>query len=290
MDALKHCSESPTPNRNVHACNFSPASTPGDLIGDEAFAKRSFGKCVPKRKLCLGTQFRETLFRQQPCGSDGDLRSLAGAGQRPAQSCGRAIRETSARDRGSRTIYGIPDPRYRIPVDEYLRRCEENLGEYDDMKAMIASGRGFDVEPTNELASNIIHSMVTGTRRVEYVNVRNGGLISSLPGECCVEVPALVDRGGVRPIVVGALPSQCAALNRTFLNVVELTVRAALEERRDLVYQAALLDPAAAATLSIDEIVRVCDELVDAHGELIPAGIRGGSLVAFAVCLRASAI
>ena len=53
-------------------------------------------------------------------------------------------------------------------------------------------------------------------------------------------------------------------------------MRAALEESRDLVYQAALLDPSAAATLSIDEIVRVCDELIGAHGHLIPAGIRGG--------------
>jgi len=166
--------------------------------------------------------------------------------------------------------------RYRIPVDEYLRRCEENLGEYDEMKALIASGRGFGVEPTHELASNIIHSMVTGTRRVEYVNVRNGGLISSLPAECCVEVPALVDRGGVRPIAVGALPSQCAALNRTFLNVVELTVRAVLEERRDLVYQAAYVDPNAAANLTLDQIRSMCDELLEAHSELLPGGLRGG--------------
>ena len=144
------------------------------------------------------------------------------------------------------------------------------------MKALIASGRGFDVEPTHELASNIIHSMVTGTRRVEYVNVRNGGLISSLPGECCVEVPALVDRGGVRPIAVGGLPSQCAALNRTFLNVVELTVRAALEERRDLVYQAAYVDPNAAANLTLDQIRSMCDELLEAHSELLPRGLRGG--------------
>ena len=75
---------------------------------------------------------------------------------------------------------------------------------------------------------------------------------------------------------VGSLPPQLAALSRLYLNVCKLTVRAALEERRDLVYQAALLDPNTAATLSIDEIIRVCDELIDAHGELIPAGIRGG--------------
>ena len=83
-------------------------------------------------------------------------------------------------------------------------------------------------------------------------------------------------QGGVRPIVVGALPSQCAALNRTFLNVVELTVRAALEERRDLVYQAAYVDPNAAANLTLDQIRSMCDELLEAHSELLPRGLRGG--------------
>jgi alpha-galactosidase len=85
-----------------------------------------------------------------------------------------------------------------------------------------------------------------------------------------------VDRAGVRPTRVGSLPPQLAALNRLYLNVCELTVRAALEERRDFVYQAALLDPNTAATLTTEEIVRVCDELIDAHGDLIPGGIRGG--------------
>ena len=86
----------------------------------------------------------------------------------------------------------------------------------------------------------------------------------------------LVDRAGIQPTRVGSLPPQLAALNRLYLNVCELTVRAALEQRRDLVYQAALLDPNTAATLSIDEIVQVCDELIDAHGQLIPEGIRAG--------------
>jgi alpha-galactosidase len=109
-----------------------------------------------------------------------------------------------------------------------------------------------------------------------YGNVRNGGSIGNLPEDCCVEVPCLVDRAGVQPTHVGSLPPQLAALNRLYLNVCELTVRAALEERRDLVYHAALLDPSTAAALPIDEIVLVCDELIGAHGDLIPAGIRGG--------------
>jgi alpha-galactosidase len=107
-----------------------------------------------------------------------------------------------------------------------------------------------------------------------YGNVINRGLIDNLPEGACVEVPCLVDRGGVQPTHVGALPAQCAALNRTFLNVVELTVRAALDAERDHVYQAAMLDPNAAASLDLGTIRTVCDELIAAHGDALPAGIR----------------
>jgi alpha-galactosidase len=163
---------------------------------------------------------------------------------------------------------------FRIEVDEYLRRSEENLLEWERTKERLDGGEELDVEPTSELASEIIHSLETGTPREVYVNVRNAGLIDGLPEDACVEVPSLVDRNGVEPIRMGALPPQCLALNRTFLNVVELTVRAALEGRRNLVYAAALLDPNTGATLSTDQIVALCDDLIEAHGELMPEGIR----------------
>jgi alpha-galactosidase len=164
--------------------------------------------------------------------------------------------------------------RFRVPVGEYLRRSEGNLDAYDELKQQLESGEGIEVEPTRELAWEVIHSIETGTRRVVYGNVRNSGLIENLPLGCCVEVPCLVDRTGVQPVHVGALPPQLAALNRTFLNVVELTVRAALEQRREHVYHAAMLDPNAAATLTLDQLVALCDELIEAHGDLIPEGIR----------------
>jgi alpha-galactosidase len=164
--------------------------------------------------------------------------------------------------------------RFRIPVGDYLRISEDNLDEHADMKARLDNGRGFEIEPTQELASEVIHSIETGTRRVVYGNVPNRGLIENLPAGSCVEVPCLVDRAGMQPLRIGALPAQLAALNRTFLNVVELTVLAALEQRRDHVYQAAMLDPNTAATLTPDQIVSLCDELIEAHGDLIPEGIR----------------
>ncbi len=165
--------------------------------------------------------------------------------------------------------------RFRCEIDEYVRRSEENLREWERTKAALDAGEELEIEPTSELASEIIHSLETGTVREVYTNVRNGGLIEGLPGNACVEVPSLVDKNGVQPTRIGTLPPQCLALNRTFLNVVEFTVRAALEDRRSLVYQAALLDPNTAATLTTQQIVSLCDELIEAHGALMPVGIRG---------------
>jgi len=104
--------------------------------------------------------------------------------------------------------------------------------------------------------------------------VRNGGLIDNLPASACVEVPCQLGHGGPRPMPVGALPVQLAALNRTFLNVVELTVQAALAGSRDHVYQAALLDPNASATLTTEQVVALCDDLLEAHAPLLPAALR----------------
>ncbi len=164
--------------------------------------------------------------------------------------------------------------RFRIPVDEYIRRSDENLAEFAAMEAALAAGEAIELEPGSELASEIVHAILTGRAREVYGNVRNDGWIDGLPADACVEVPCTVDAEGVHPQRIGELPPQCLALNRTFLNVVELTVRAAIERRRDLVYQAALLDPNTAATLPPDRIVAMCDDLIAAHGELMPAGIR----------------
>jgi alpha-galactosidase len=164
--------------------------------------------------------------------------------------------------------------RFRIFVGDYLARSEENLRELQALEQQLASGEPLDLEPANELASLFIHALETGTEHELHVNIRNGGLITSLPDDCCVEVPCLVGAGGAKPVPVGALPPQLAALNRTFLNVVELTVRAGLDASRDHVYQAALLDPNTAATLTTAQTVAMCDDLFDAHRDLLPAALR----------------
>ncbi len=165
--------------------------------------------------------------------------------------------------------------RYRLLVGDYIQRSEENLEEYERTRAMLAAGEPFEIERSLEYGSLIVHSMVTGQERVIYGNVRNDGLITNLREGACVEVPCVVDRTGVRPTVVGELPPQLAALNRTFLNVCELTVRAALDGSREHVHHAALLDPSASATLSPDQIHAMVEELLDAHAESLPEGLRG---------------
>jgi alpha-galactosidase len=124
------------------------------------------------------------------------------------------------------------------------------------------------------LASEVIHALETGEAAEVYGNVRNDTLIDGLPGEACVEVPIRVDGDGVHPVRIGELPPQCLALNRTFENVVQLTVRAVVEGSRDLLYRAALLDPNTAATLPPDRILDLVDDLIESHGELIPEPIR----------------
>ena len=165
--------------------------------------------------------------------------------------------------------------RYRTEIDEYLRRSEENLAEWDRLKEQLDAGEELEVERGDELASQYIRALETGADVELYGNVRNDGLIDGLPDDSCVEVPVLVNKNGVQPTRIGAIPPQCLALNRTFLNVVELTVRASLEGSRDLVYQAALLDPNTASTLTVDQVLDMVDDLIEKHGSLIPEPIRG---------------
>jgi alpha-galactosidase len=159
---------------------------------------------------------------------------------------------------------------FNVPLDEYPRRCVEQIAGWEAERARLEGGATVEVQPSFEYAATIIRSIETGKPRVIYGNVPNNGLIDDLPAGCTVEVPCLVDGNGVAPTRIGALPPQLAALIRTNVNVQELTVEAALTGRRDHVYHAAMLDPHTAAELSLDEIRELVDELLAAHGELVP--------------------
>jgi alpha-galactosidase len=160
--------------------------------------------------------------------------------------------------------------RFHIPLDEYPRRCERQIAEWGAMREQVIGGAAVDHDRGHEYASYIFEAMETGRPFTFGGNVLNTGLVSNLPRGCCVEIPCVVDRTGVAPVFVGDLPPQCAALNRTNINVQELTIEAALTGDRDYVYRAALLDPHTAAELPIDHIVSMCDEMIEAHASLLP--------------------
>ena len=161
--------------------------------------------------------------------------------------------------------------RFAIPLDEYPRRCIEQIEDWKRMREHLTKNRALRHERTQEYASFIMDAIQTDVPFRIAGNVLNTGLITNLPSEACVEVPCMVDRTGIHPCHVGALPVQLAALNMTNVNVQLVAVEAAVTHCRDMVYQAALLDPHMAAELSIDEVVGLCDELIEAHGSWIPA-------------------
>ena len=160
--------------------------------------------------------------------------------------------------------------RFNIPLDEYPRRCVNQIARWDKQRDELLATHNLTHVRSREYASYIMEAMETNQPFKFGGNVLNTGLITNLPSNACVEVPCMVDKSGVVPTYVGALPEQCAALNRTNINVQLLTIEAALTLKKDYIYQAAMLDPHTAAELSIDDIVAMCDDLIAEHGDWLP--------------------
>lgn len=165
--------------------------------------------------------------------------------------------------------------RLRINIGEYVAISAANLAEYDRVRAELADSRPLPIDTgSTEYAPQVIHSLETGHTRVISANVVNQGLITNLPDGVAVEVPTTLDALGAHPMRVGDLPPQCAALNRNFLGPVDLAVRAAVDGDPRLVRAAAMVDPNTAATLTVDQIWELCDELTAAHADLLPEPLR----------------
>lgn len=165
--------------------------------------------------------------------------------------------------------------KYNIPLDEYPRRCERQIEDWKVLsKELQDPARTVPIERSVEYGSHIIHAMVTGTPAVIYGNVPNRGLITNLPEGCSVEVPCLVDRQGVQPVHIGAIPPHLAALMQTNINVQALTVEAIVTGKRDHIYHAAMLDPHTAAELDLDQIWSLVDDLLKAHAPWLPEALR----------------
>lgn len=159
---------------------------------------------------------------------------------------------------------------WNIPIDEYPRRCISQINNWKKQYEDLRNDPHLTHKLSKEYGSGIIEAITTNRPYQIGGNVLNRGLITNLPGEAVVEVPCLVDGSGIQGTVVGALPTPCAAMNQTNINPQLLTIEAALTLKKERIYQAAMLDPHTAAELSIDDIVKLCDELIAAHGKMLP--------------------
>ena len=160
--------------------------------------------------------------------------------------------------------------RFNIPLDEYPRRCIKHIEKWAKQREELTLNPTLTHERSHEYASRIMEAMEINKPYKIGGNVINTGLITNLPQNACVEVPCIVDKSGVTPTFVGALPEQCAALNRTNINVQLLTIEAAKTLKKDYIYQAALMDPHLQSELSIDDIVALCDDMIVAHDGWLP--------------------
>jgi alpha-galactosidase len=161
--------------------------------------------------------------------------------------------------------------RFNVPLDEYPRRCEEQIADWHELRARLERGDELEMRRSDEYGAFIVNAIETGEPFTFNGNVPNDrGYLTDFPEDAVVEVPIVADADGLHPQHVGSLPPHLAGIIRSNLTVHELVVRAALERRRDHVYHAAMLDPHTGAELSLDEIHELVDELLAAHGDLIP--------------------
>lgn len=159
--------------------------------------------------------------------------------------------------------------KYNIPLDEYPRRCVNQIARWENERENYVNGNVSHAR-THEYASYIMESIVTNKAYKIGGNVLNNGLIENLPSEACVEVPCLISSAGIQPCRIGRLPTVLAAMNMTNINAQLLTIEAAVSKKREDIYRAAMLEPHTAAELSIDDIVHMCDDLIEAHGDYLP--------------------
>ena len=161
--------------------------------------------------------------------------------------------------------------RFNIPLDEYPRRCINQIEGWKKQREEVVLDHKLEHKKSHEFAAYIIEAMLTDKPYRVHGNVLNaGGLISNLPRNACVEVPCMIDRNGVNPCYVGDLPEQCAAINRTNINVQNLALEGMHKREKDYIYMAAMLDPHTAAELTMDEIKSMCDDLFEAHKDWLP--------------------
>ena len=160
--------------------------------------------------------------------------------------------------------------KFNIPLDEYPRRCVNQIKEWKELREKIMLPENVVHERSREYGSRIIEACETGNPFKIYANVQNTGLITNLPANACVEVPIMVDENGLNPCIVGDIPDQLAGLNMSHIAVHNMVIKAAETLEKEYIYMAAYLDPHTRDQLSLDEIRSLCDDLIEAHGDWLP--------------------
>ncbi len=161
--------------------------------------------------------------------------------------------------------------RFNVPLGEYLERVDDGLAEYQETVRELESGTPVTVERSGEYTAPIVNALETGQPAAIVANIMNSdGLIADLPADACVEVPAVVDRDGLHPETIGAMPPQCTAYIRPAVDTQALAVRAALNEDRDAIYHAVMQDPIVAATLDLEQVWQMTDELIEVESRWLP--------------------
>ena len=157
--------------------------------------------------------------------------------------------------------------KFGVHLDEYPARVRRQIAAWKDEYKALMSGAKKGHTKSREYGAEIMNAVATGVACQIAGNVPNTGLLlTDFPEEACVEVPCLVNATGIHPTRVGKLPTVCAAMCRTEINVHLLGIEAAREKSREKVYQALMLDPHTSSELDVDSIRAMADELLAAHG------------------------
>ena len=159
---------------------------------------------------------------------------------------------------------------FKIPLDEYQTRCRQAIERWSDEQLALEDNMDFSAALSAEYASHIMDSFCTGKPAVIFGNVENNGLIDNLPIGCTVEVPCLVERNGIQPTHVGLIPPHLAAIMQSSVSVQGSVVDALINENRDSIYHAAMMNPHTAAELDLNQIWQMVDQLIEAHNHWMP--------------------
>ena len=158
--------------------------------------------------------------------------------------------------------------RFNIPLDEYPRRCVNQIKGWKEMSEKLLTDTELSHTRSHEYASYIMEAAYTNNPIQIGGNVQNTGhLIEDFPEHACVEVPCLINGTGIHPTYVGHLPPVLAAMNMTNINTQLLTIEAARTKKREDIIRAVMLEPHTSAELSIDDMVKMVDEMIEAHGD-----------------------